>query len=230
MNIHKAKEVLSVHDANVSTSTFTNVNMAQCRFDDVALQRSTFTNVNLSDVTMVDVNLTNLRIANARLVGATIDGILIDDLLAAHERESADKISTTIPMTRDAAARGAAVIYAKDVASLCLFYQAVAGLAVEGRADGHVVLGSPAFQLVLVAVPAQIAAAITIANPVIPRTETPVKLCFPVASLAAARGLAAAHGGGIKAADQEWMFQAGLACDGHDPEGNVFQLRQMASA
>jgi hypothetical protein len=30
----------------------------------------------------------------------------------------------------------------------------------------------------------------------------------------------------MNAADREWEFEGAKVCDGHDPEGNVFQLRQ----
>jgi hypothetical protein len=30
----------------------------------------------------------------------------------------------------------------------------------------------------------------------------------------------------MKAAEGEWEFEGAKVCDGYDPEGNVFQLRQ----
>jgi hypothetical protein len=30
--------------------------------------------------------------------------------------------------------------------------------------------------------------------------------------------------------DAEWLFEGSRVCDGHDPEGNVFQLRQVGKA
>jgi hypothetical protein len=30
----------------------------------------------------------------------------------------------------------------------------------------------------------------------------------------------------MNAVEREWEFEGAKVCDGHDPEGNVFQLRQ----
>ena len=51
-------------------------------------------------------------------------------------------------------------------------------------------------------------------------------LIFPVASLAAARTRAAQAGGMLKPAECEWALDGHRRCDGHDPESNVFQLRE----
>ena len=60
------------------------------------------------------------------------------------------------------------------------------------------------------------------------REDSYVKLCLPVESIAAARALAAANGGAIKPAQHEWEARGFRACDGHDPEGNVIQVRETA--
>ena len=90
----------------------------------------------------------------------------------------------------------------------------------------HVVLESPALQLVIVAIPEHIAESIDLAEPPLPRTDTPIKLVFPVASIDAARTAAAARGGEVNPPEREWQFHGFRVCDGHDPEGNVVQLRQ----
>ena len=61
-----------------------------------------------------------------------------------------------------------------------------------------------------------------------PREETPIKLMLPVASMAEARQAAVLQGGQVKPPDAQWTDQGCVVCDGHDPEGNVFQLRQAA--
>ena len=119
-----------------------------------------------------------------------------------------------------------AVVYAKDVARLSRFYAEVAGLAVTHEEQGHVILETQAFQLVVVAVPARIAERIQIASPPVRREDTAVKLCFAVPSLAAARSLVARLGGELNGSEREWQFQGNRVCDGHDPEGNVLQLRE----
>ena len=123
-----------------------------------------------------------------------------------------------------------AVIFAKDVPRLAAFYRSVLELA-EVHADaGHVVLGSELVQLVIHAIPAAIAAGIKIGAPPEVREETPIKLCLPVTSLAAARRQARALGGGMGPPAHEWAARNFRACDGFDPEGNVFQAREWAAA
>jgi len=122
-----------------------------------------------------------------------------------------------------------AVIFAKDVPRLATFYVSLLEMT-EVHADaGHVVLGTEAFQLVIHAIPATIAAGIKISVPPEVREETPIKLCLPVTSLAAARQQARALGGGMGPPAREWAARNFRACDGFDPEGNVFQAREWAA-
>jgi predicted enzyme related to lactoylglutathione lyase len=121
-----------------------------------------------------------------------------------------------------------AVVYAKDILRLSAFYADVAGLRVTHADADHVVLESQGFQLVVHAVPADIAASFTIAAPPLPREDAAVKLVFMVPSIGTSRTVATKLGGGLDPAAREWRFQDSLVCDGHDPEGNVFQLREQA--
>ena len=208
-------------DVNLQGATFTNVNLRSLRFvganlkqlelDDVNLEGSTFTNVNLGGTRFDDVNLTGVSIEDATVVGATIDGVLLTDLLRAYRR------------------RMQVVLYAKNLKIVQAFYQTVFELSVEHSEPNHVVLGSAVSQLVIIQVPASIAATIDIADPPARRTQTPVKMVFEVTSLAAARDAARKFGGGLDPAEREWAFQGYQACDGHDPEGNVVQFRQRAN-
>lgn len=119
-----------------------------------------------------------------------------------------------------------AVVYAKDIHRLGAFYGQVAGLTITHAEDDHLVLASDAIQLVLVAVPAWLAASIEVTVPPRVREGTAIKLVFPVSDLAAARMTAQALGGQLQPAEREWVFQGLRVCDGHDPEGNVVQFRQ----
>ena len=56
--------------------------------------------------------------------------------------------------------RPGAVLYVKDVERIVAFYAGVVGLAVRHMADDHVVMESPIFQLVVIPIPRDIAAAI----------------------------------------------------------------------
>lgn len=126
------------------------------------------------------------------------------------------------------AAPAAAVIYAKDVARLGAFYADVAGLSIMHAEADHTSLESASLQLFIVAMNPAIAAKVQIAQPPVPRENTALKFIFPVTSLAAARKLAAEAGGSLKPASAEWAFNGYRHCDGCDPEGNVFQLRERA--
>jgi predicted enzyme related to lactoylglutathione lyase len=121
-----------------------------------------------------------------------------------------------------------AVVYARDIGRVSRFYAALAELPIVEDEPGHVVLQSPAFELVVVAVPPAVAARITIASPPARREDTAIKLCFPVPSLAAARTTAARLGGALLGPEHEWAFHGAIVCDGHDPEGNVIQVRAAA--
>jgi len=119
-----------------------------------------------------------------------------------------------------------AVLYAKDLQRLVDFYAAVADLDVRSVQKGFAVLGRAPSQLVIVRIPKRIADAIDISAPPEPREETPIKLVFSVEDIAIVRNRAAERGGAMNAVEREWEFEGAKVCDGHDPEGNVFQIRQ----
>ncbi|MGO4550451.1 VOC family protein [Lysobacter sp. 2RAF19] len=116
----------------------------------------------------------------------------------------------------------AAVVFAADVAGVAAFYRTVFRMRhVEGDAT-YVVLERDGFQLTvhgLRGAPAASGAT---------REETYVKLCFPVDSIDAVRREAATLGGEVWPAEREWESETRgfRACDGRDPEGNVFQARE----
>lgn len=132
--------------------------------------------------------------------------------------------SEELPLTSSTIA--AAVIYAKDLARLRRFYEGLAGLVITEQGEGYVVLEATGFQLSLVAMPEYIAAATQIAEPPRRREQVPVKLVYFVPSLDVLREQIPALGGGLNPVEREWLFQGARVCDGHDPEGNIFQLRE----
>jgi predicted enzyme related to lactoylglutathione lyase len=119
-----------------------------------------------------------------------------------------------------------AVLYAKDLRGLAQFYSSVAGIEVRAIEERFAILGREPSQLVIVASPKRIADSIDIATPQVRREDTPIKLVFVVNDIASARNRAADRGGAMNAVDSEWEFEGAKVCDGLDPEGNVFQLRQ----
>jgi hypothetical protein len=93
----------------------------------------------------------------------------------------------------------------------------------------HVVLDEEGFQLVIHGIPAQIAEQIVITVPPALREDMPIKFCLPVQSIQAARDKAHELGGAVLPADRAWIARGFRACDGHDPEGNIFQVREPAA-
>jgi len=127
------------------------------------------------------------------------------------------------------AARAGAVIFAKDLHRVATFYEKLLGLTAAHSDSDHIVLASAQFELVIHAIPKAIADSFEITVPPERRTETAIKLYFPVASIAKARARAAALGGELNLPQGEWAARGFRACDGHDPEGNVLQLRELAA-
>jgi predicted enzyme related to lactoylglutathione lyase len=119
-----------------------------------------------------------------------------------------------------------AILYAQDITRVATFYSKTIGFDITHAEANHIILDSSTFQLVVHAIPAEIAAEIEIATPPVRREDTPIKLSFPVASINAARIAAAKHGGGLNGKDREWEFRGRRICDGHDPDGNVIQVSE----
>ena len=121
---------------------------------------------------------------------------------------------------------GAAALYAVDVPRVARFYEAVAGLAVTETQAGYIVVESIDFELAIVEIPPLLATEIEVLSPPVRREDTPMKLAFFVPSIAEARASAATLGGIVDPVEREWEFRGHRICDGYDPEGNVFQLRE----
>jgi predicted enzyme related to lactoylglutathione lyase len=118
------------------------------------------------------------------------------------------------------------VIFAKEIERMADFYRIVLGLSEIHSAKDHVVLDGEGFQLVIHGIPKKIAETITITVPPSVREDIPIKMCIPVENIQASRERADALGGQIRPKKNEWQARGFRACDGFDPEGNVFQLRE----
>ncbi len=121
----------------------------------------------------------------------------------------------------------AAVLFVADVPRMTMFYQQLAGMSVEHAEASHAVLEIAGFQLVIHALRWADDAS-TSGGGVSVREDSYHKLCYPVASIDAARALAASLGGHIQGPEKAWASRGFRACDGHDPEGNVLQVREAA--
>jgi predicted enzyme related to lactoylglutathione lyase len=126
------------------------------------------------------------------------------------------------------AARAGAVVYAKEMPRLARFYSRVLRMRELHTDAEYVVLQSSDFQLVIHAIPADIASTFEITSPPEPREETAVKLFFTVPSIEGVRSVVSELGGIVHG--KPWAGEDFIACNAVDPEGNVFQLREPASA
>ena len=123
-----------------------------------------------------------------------------------------------------------AVVFVSNVARMTRFYRELASMAVVHEDGDHAVLEVEGFQLVIHALRGAPDPVSGGGGPVHVRRDSYLKVCLPVASIAAARTVAAQLGGAIQPPDKEWLSrERGFrACDGHDPEGNVVQVREAA--
>ncbi|HXI56125.1 MAG TPA: VOC family protein [Polyangia bacterium] len=112
------------------------------------------------------------------------------------------------------------MIFAKDLDRMTAFYRDGLGLRLlpERRQEGWVEFDAGGCLLVLHAIPAQIAKDIEITSPPRPRSDTPLKLVFETPDLEAARTHLLSQGAVMQ------QPRGSGACDGLDPEGNVFQI------
>lgn len=119
----------------------------------------------------------------------------------------------------------AVVLFVADVERVSRFYLGISELQLMHQDADHAILEGWGFQLVVHRIHGEAPAA---QQDVTAREDAYTKLCLPVASIAHARAAAAAHGGFVKEPRWEWEARGFRACDGHDPEGNVLQLREAA--
>lgn len=118
--------------------------------------------------------------------------------------------------------RVSAVLYARDLAQVTAFYSALLRQPLVYRDAYHAVLRCGIFALDIHQLPADAIEG----NEGDARKPATVKLSFPVDSIMRARQAALAHGGELDPPPPRWVIEQQKICDGRDPEGNVFQLRE----
>lgn len=123
----------------------------------------------------------------------------------------------------------AVVVFAADVRRVSTFYRELASMKLVQADEKHTVMEIESFQLVVHGLSGEPEVNADEKGHIDVRKDSYVKLCLPVASIAAARLLAAANGGAIRSPEHEWEARGFRACDGHDPEGNVIQVRESAT-
>ena len=122
--------------------------------------------------------------------------------------------------------RTGVVLFATRLDRVATFYSRVLGLGEAHRDDDHILLESPAFQLVVHRIPDHGATAIPPAEPPTRRATAAFKPVFFVRSLEGVRTIVSTHGGAMEPRDKEWSFNGVAVCDAVDPEGNVIQFRE----
>lgn len=120
------------------------------------------------------------------------------------------------------------VLFVEDVPRMTAFYAELAQMIVVHQELSHAVLAIDGLELVIHAIPPQGDDGRTAPSALVVREDSYWKLCLPVVSILHAREVAEALGGAIRSAEHEWGARGFRACDGHDPEGNVLQVRESA--
>ena len=123
-----------------------------------------------------------------------------------------------------ATVRAVIFIYAKDPDRLSDFYQSVLCMTAAHRTDQMVVLRSPEFELIVQAMPPQVASQVVIASPPQMRDSAAIKFFCTVPSLSAAQASAQSLGGQIL--PEQWRGPGFVVRNACDPEGNIFQVRE----
>lgn len=118
------------------------------------------------------------------------------------------------------------VLFAKDKRRVSAFYQATLGLKAAESEPSHDLLRGTTYEIVVHAIPREIAARIKITNPPAAREHAAFKPTFVVKSLSTVRDAAAKTGGFLKPESEIWHFRGCSVLDGLDPEGNRVQFKQ----
>lgn len=120
-------------------------------------------------------------------------------------------------------ARAGLSIYARDKQRISSFYEAIMGMSRIHEATDVTVLQSPDIQFVVHRIPEEQASNVTIDTPSQLR-HAALKFFFTVPSISEARSRARELGGDI--ASEQWDGPGFIVCNGNDPEGNVFHVRE----
>jgi predicted enzyme related to lactoylglutathione lyase len=121
------------------------------------------------------------------------------------------------------------VLFVNDVARMTAFYSAIAAMQILHEESSYAILKIDGFELVIHAMYGEASPQASPSTIVTVREDSYTKLCLPVANIAVARAKAGELGGNIKSIEHEWVARGIRACDGHDPEGNVLQVRMCES-
>ena len=120
------------------------------------------------------------------------------------------------------------VIYANDLDRVAAFYERTLGVSRLEQEEGFIVVGNSSFEIAVVRMSGMPGSSEPPSSFHV-RAETPLKGSYLVKNLAQAKAAAEASGGSLKPVDSAWSWRGQLHLDGHDPEGNVMQIRTSAA-
>jgi len=120
-----------------------------------------------------------------------------------------------------------AVVFVDDVPGVTMFYRDLIQMSVTTEDSNHSVLALYGFELVIHKLSNEPSVEREETGRVRAREDSYIKICLPVVEIAAARTIAKSLGGYVKDPQFEWEARGFRACDGCDPEGNVFQIREL---
>lgn len=126
-----------------------------------------------------------------------------------------------------APARAGVFIYAKNPQLLARFYESVVGATVAHHNDHMVVLRSPDLQIIVHAMPPEVASRAVVTVPPELRDDAAIKFFCTVPSLAVAGETAHALGGEVMS--EQWKGAGFVVRNAYDPEGNIFQVRESSA-
>ena len=124
-------------------------------------------------------------------------------------------------------AQSGLLVFAKELDRVAHFYESILGLSRLKDSEELVVLQGQDIQLLVHAIPPQIASGIQISSPPQRREDTALKFFFTVPSISATKIAAAELGGEVF--PELWDGPGFRACNACDPEGNIFQVRESAA-
>lgn len=117
------------------------------------------------------------------------------------------------------------MLWVEDLDRARAFYEKLLTASPSEVSETFVALSSGANEVLLHLIPENYREGIS-GKPTL-REEVAIKPIFEVSSIADSRSAIAESNGEVYAADRQQTFQASVYCDGYDPEGNIFQLRQV---
>lgn len=120
-----------------------------------------------------------------------------------------------------------AVVFVNDVPGVTAFYRNLSPMSVSTEDSEHSVLALPGFELVIHKLSNECPVERDPMGRARAREDSYIKICLPVVNIAVARTIAKSLGGYVKDRQFEWEARGFRACDGCDPEGNIFQIREL---